>query len=425
MRKLFAVLLAMLMLLGTAALAEQKAAVMVVDHMQLENMGQRVEVKDMGAYLALQNVGDLPAVALRIDGGGAPLFTAVGQLDTSRFNFAVAGMDKGYTAEIPAEQMAGLSALGKGGMAMLIPSLLPLLDQMALPGLSSVNIPKVDLSGVLAAYSTGNGTFEIPVEQSARLLDQALEIARAQGKNLAQLDKATQMLEDLKKKGTGIAIRGTIEDRGATQKVVAGIHMAYNGKVDNGQTARITLESRQNSTEVALAVVKFGIPFTVANASLNANPARAQASFDLSVIGGTYININAGVEGGMNKITFTGSVGSSYGTAEVAYGQQGGSDVLSFYCLIGGVDMSFVITTARGADGARTGDMVLNVADGLSDIVVRGDLTLYTGDAVDLGGFAMPAALSPISDMTKADTDAIGKAFAPVTDYVNANLALN
>jgi len=425
MRKLLAVLLAMLMLLGTAALAEQEAAVMVVDHMQLENMGQRVEIKDMGARLALQNVGDLPAVALRIDGGGAPLFTAVGQLEASRFNFAVAGMDKGYTAEIPAEQVAGLSELGEGGMAALIPTLLPLLDQMALPGLSSVNIPKVDLSGVLAAYSTGKGTFEIPAEQSAQLLDQALEFARAQGNNLAQLDKATQMLEDLKKKGTGVAIRGTIEDRGATQKVVAGIHMAHNGKVDNGQTARITLESRQNSTEVAVAVVKFGIPFTLASASLNANPARAEASFDLSVIGGTYINIDAYVEGGMNKITFTGSVGSSYGSAEVAYGQQGGSDVLSFSCLIGGVDMSFVITTAKGADGARTGDMVLNVADGLSDIVVRGDLTLYTGDAVDLGGFAMPAELSPVSEMTKADTDAIGKAFAPVTNYVNANLATN
>ena len=421
MKKVFAILLAML-LLGTAALAEQDAAIMTVDHLHMEDMGQKMDVQDMQASLVLQNVNDLPSVALLIDGGTEPLLTAVGQLTSKQFSFAIDGMDHGYTAQIPEQQAAQLAQVGDAGLAVMIPNLVPMLDQVVIPALGGVDIPKLDLSELLYAFTTGQGSFEIPYEQVNALLDQMLQVAKAQEKTVPHLDEAIQILEELKNSGTGIAIRGTIDD-GPSQKVVANIHLAQDGKVDDEEIARVTVDTRPNDTSVAVAYVQSGFPIDLAKAELTSDPAAQRIDFDLSVIGGASVNFDAFNEDGLSRFVFTIDAAGESGNLGFAYGQQGGNDVLSLTGAFSGAEFAFVINTAMGADGVRTGTMELSMKEGAAtDIRLSGDLTLYLGEAVDLSAFTMPADLRPFEQM---DENAISQAFAPVTDYLSTHVTMS
>ena len=419
MKKLLALLVALLMLLGTAALAEQEAAIMTLDHVVVEAAGQRTDVQDLSGSLVFQNVNNLPAVALLIDGGDQPLVTAVGQLTSKQFSLAFHGMDHGYTVDIPAQQAAQLAQVGDEGLAMLAPALVPMLNEVALPPLAGMDIPMLDMNCVLSGFITGPGSFEIPYEQVSALLDQILQLAKAQGKNIAQLDQALGMLEELKNSGTGIAIRGTIDDGGAAQKVVANVHLVENGKTADSAIVRLTLNTRQNDSSLAVAYVQSGVPINVATATLTADPAASRVDFDLSVIAGMGMKFAMYRDGDMNRFAFSFNAAGQGGNIEFAYGQQAGNDIVSFNGQAGGATVSFLISTVMGADGVRTGELVFSVDQESVHSGFSGDLTLYTGDAVDLSGFAMPADLRSFDQL---DDNVMSQAFAPVAEYLSTHM---
>ena len=199
MKRVIAAILALVLLLSAGALAEKNAAVMTLDNVCLQDKTHTVKVRDYAVSLVLENINDLPSLALLIDGAGEPLATAIAQLSSEQMVFAVDGMDYGYKAQIPAAQAAQLAQLGDEGLAALVPALVSVLDQAEMPTLTGMDVPKLDLTGALSPYITGtsNGVseFEIPAAEFDKLLEQALQMAKSQGGNLSKLNQMPEMLE--------------------------------------------------------------------------------------------------------------------------------------------------------------------------------------------------------------------------------------
>ena len=417
--------LALLALLGAPAMAEDNAAVLMLDNVRVQSGDQTVDVQDLAVSLVLENVGDLPALALLIDGAGEPLATAIAQLTTQQLIIEVDGMDYGYAAGLPSAQAAQLAQVGQAGLAQLIPALLPMLNEMTLPTFTGADIPRLDLTGVLSEYitMTGNGTseFEIPAGVIDDLLDQALQLARAQGKNLSQLDTAIELLEGLKAEGKGIAIKGTIADDGSVQKIDGDI-LLINGKGKTSNVAGVSFISAMNSWRLAVSVRKGFLTLNVVTASLISRPAENRVDFGFSVFGGVDFSMALFTEDGLQKVTFVADGLGERARLEFDWGRQADGDLVSLAAQFSDVDLSMVLKTAVEADGARTGSFVWGLTNGDSAAGLSADVTMYTGEGIDLSGIAIPEDLRPIDQF---DADAVAAAFKPVSEYISSHTSLS
>ena len=124
MKKLFAILLAALLLLNIGAFAEG-AATMTASNVRIETMGQTIEIPGLNCTLALDTINDLPSLALLIDGDGQSLFRAIGQMTTTQFQFAVDGMDHGYFEPLPADSLEQMAQVDPAQLAQAMPALIP------------------------------------------------------------------------------------------------------------------------------------------------------------------------------------------------------------------------------------------------------------------------------------------------------------
>ena len=415
MRKILAILLAMLMLIGTTALAEGDAAVLTLDNVTMQTQGQNINIQGLTASLVLENINDLPSLALLIDGDGQPLVTAVAQLTSKQCCFAVDGMDHGYVSDLPAQAMGQLAQFGDEGMATLLPMLVPMFDQLVLPAFSGVDIPKLDMTGLLGSFMTGSNTFEVPAEQVSALLDQLVQLAQAQSGAIEGLDQVTAMLEQMKSSGIGFAIEGTIDDDGTAQTVSAGVCLAMGSTATDQELARLTVTSSQNNFQAVLSVTDAG---DVLTASLVSDPSAAQLQFSMDVAGQASMSFVLFSEDGLQKASLDIAGGGQQVSLQFAYGQQGGADVVSFGGQAADSNASFEINTAMGSDGVRTGTLTISADQAGTSNIIGADVTMYTGDAIDLSGFTMPSDMRP---MDQIDNEAIGNAFAPVMDYIGSH----
>ena len=424
MKRWIAAMLALLMLLSAGALAEDSAAVLTLDNVRVQSGDQTVELQGLAVSLVLENIGNLPAVALLIDGEGEPLATAVAQLTTEQLNIAVDGMDHGYYAPIPADQAARLAQVGDEGLAALVPALTSILDQVTMPMFSGADIPKLDVTGVLGSYitMTGNGVseFEIPAEAIDELLDQLLKLAKARGDSASELDSAIELLEDFESKGQGVAIKGTITDDGATQKVDGDILLVA-GRNDTQKVAELSIISAENSWRLAVSVRRGFLTLNVLTASLISRPAEERIDVGFSVFGGLDFSLTLFKEDGLQKATFKAVGLGKDAELDFAYGPQADGDLVSFGAKFDAVDLSANLKTVMGADGVRTGTLVCSLEQNGSAVALTADVTMYTGEGPDLSGVTIPADLRPIDQM---DGEAVAKAFAPVSDFIDAHAVL-
>lgn len=418
MRKILAIMLAMLMLIGSAALAEGEAAVLTLDNVTMQTQGQNINIQGLSGSLVLENINNLPSIALLLDGDSQPLVTAVAQLSSSQFSFAIDGMDHGYVTDIPAEQAAQLAQFGDEGMAALLPLFVPMLDQLALPAFSGIDIPKLDMTALLGAYMTGSNTFEIPADQVTAALDQVLQVVQAQAGAIGGVDEITAMLDQMKANDIGLAIAGTIDDDGASQTVSAGVCLAMGSTVTDQELLHLAMDSTQNNFQASLSAGDSG---DVMTANLTSDPDAGQLQFNLDIAGQASLSFALLSENGLQKAVLNIGGAGQQAIMEFAYGQQDGADLVSLDVDAGGEMLSVVAKTTMGSDGVRTGTLTLDAQQNGESYSFGGDLTMYTGDAIDLSGFTMPSDLRPIEQM---DNEAIGNAFAPVMDYIGSHAVL-
>ena len=424
MERVIAAILALMLLLSAGALAEKNAAVMTLDNVCLQDKTHTVKVRDYAVSLVLENINDLPSLALLIDGAGEPLATAIAQLSTEQVILAVDGMDHGYKYPIPAAQAAQLAQVGEAGLAALIPSLVSTLDEMELPTFTGVDVPKLDMTDALSAYVTGtdNGVsaFEIPVTEFDKLLDEVLTVAKSQGNNVSQIDKLNDMIEAMKAEGKGFAVKGTITDDGTTQKVDGEISLVSGRKATG--VAALSIVSAMNSWRLAISVRKGFLNLNVLTASMIARPAEERIDVGVSVFGGMDFAMGIFQENGLQKITFDATGLGQKAWLEIAYGKQADGDLVSLVAQLDAMNLTANLKTAMGADGVRKGTLTYTLNNNSNVAGISADVTMYTGEGPDLSGIVIPTKLKPIDQL---DKKAINKAFEPVKTYIANNTTLS
>ena len=425
MKKLFAILLAALLLLNVAALAEGHAATLTANNIRVEAEGQKIVIPGMDFILGLDNVNGLPSIALLIDDDGQRVFTALGQLTSRQFNFAVSGMNNGFYALLPAEAAGTLAQVGDAGLAMMLPQLLPGLDEIALPPFTGVEIPKVDLGDILSAYITNrNGDsydFDIPYEEVYNLLDQVLRLAREQGTNVDQVDEALQTLEQLKAMNMGFALKGNVADDGSTLTATADVYLVQNGVTSPGEVATIILTSSQNDFRIGMTVSENGAKIDVLNMSLVSDPAAATLDFDMNIASEILVSFDLYSEDGLQKAVLGIDGGDDSMRFEFDYGQQGGKDIVILSIDAQGVRFDLSVNSVMGADNVRTGEMSLAVNYAGSGVLITADIEMRTDGTLDVGSFTMPGDLQPFDQM---DSNALVEAFNPVIERIQSHIQM-
>lgn len=416
MRKLIAMLLAALLLMSAAAYAEGGAAILTLDNLKLSDGSAAAAIDDMAVSLALQNVSLSPAAVLLIEGAGQPLAKAAAQLSTRQFSLAVDGMGYGLALDLPAPLADRLAEVGEEGWSFVLPMLLvPALDEFTLPPFTGANIPKADMSGLLASYMTGESSFEIPFAQVNAWLDQLVQVVDAQFGSVSGVKDALEAVRQLRENGIGVVIRGDIDDDGATQTVGLNVYPAQNERVGDDMIASVSVISSLNHFDIILGAFEPSGAMQTITLSLISDPAAARIDLISNIsINNSGFSFSLYSEDGLQKASLLLNGGDEGGIAnlEFGYGQQGGSDIVSLGVEGGGSVLSFTVDTVKGADGVRTGSMTL-VAD---QNTISGDVTLYTGEKLDLGGFTVPSELRPFDQL---DLNDIGNAFQPMLDYMN------
>lgn len=426
MKKLFAILLAALLLLNVGALAEGRAATLTANNIRVEAEGQKIVIPGMDFILGLDNVNGLPSIALLIDDDGERVFTALGQLTSRQFNLAVSGMNNGYYALLPAEAAGTLAQVGDAGLAMMLPQLLPGLDEIALPPFTGVEIPKVELGDMLSAYITNrNGDsydFDIPYEEVYRLLDQVLRLAREQGTNVDQVDEALQAIEQLKAMHMGFALKGNVADDGSTLTATADVYLVQNGVTSPGEVATIILTSRQNDFRIDMTASENGATMDVLNVSLVSDPAAATLDLDMNIASEIRIAFDLFSEDGLQKavLCIDGADPDSM-RFEFDYGQQDGKDVVALSSDAQGGSFDLSINSVMGADNVRTGELNLATDYADTDLLITANIEMRTDGSLDVGGFTMPGDLRPFDQM---DDNALIEAFNPVIERIQSHMQM-
>ena len=424
MKKLFAILLAALLLLNLGALAEGNAATLKASNVRIETMGQKMAVSDLDITLGLGNVNSLPSLALLINGGGENLFSALAQMTNQQLQFAVSGMDHGYCEPVPAEYLEQMAQIDPATMAQLMPMLIPGLNEVALPPFTGTDIPKVDLGDMLSKYITaqdaGSYNFEIPAEEVNQLLDQLLQIAKAQG--TSNVDEAMQALEMMKQQNIGFVVRGHVVDDGSILSAAAGLFLSQNGSVGTEEFANLAITSSLNNFRADLAVSTGSTTNNVMTVTLVSDPAAAKLDFDMDIAGEADISFKLFPEDSLQKAEFRiAESGSDLADIVFAYGQQGGEDIVGLTVHSKEADFSFAINSTMGADNVRTGTMTLSLKDANNDVLVTADVEMRTDGQLDEGSLTIPADLRPFDQMDEA---AMSEAFNAVAEYIQSHMQM-
>ena len=421
MKRIIAVLLALMMLMGMTAFAEEQAgptaAVLQLYDVNVTMGDQSVDIEDLAAVLALDASSDAETrIALNVASSEEVLSMVIAKLAEGKIKLAMSGSDYTYVEQIPEIPNVPVEQLPS-----LFAALVPALDAAVLPPVPAISIPKADLSGLLSGFATsqtaGGYEFEIPHEQIIGFARQLVQLAGYLGlpeQVTSQLPQISSALDSIDQSGVKISLAGSLEDDGASQVVTAGLYLSAAGDSPMGV---LTFESAENNVGIGLDVAMdpSADPARVAEVAITSDPAARTMDFVLNA-GVANIALSIYPEAEMQKISLTGEAGDEQAYLEFGYGKQDGDDLVTIAVVAGGAVIAFAVDTVMGDDGTRVGTVGLNVGMGEQSVNVTGNLTMYLDDALDLSGYEMPAEERSFSELDQSELQAT---FTPVMEYLN------
>ena len=406
MKKLLAFALVLALMLTGAAFAESTAAVMKIDNIQMESDGQRYVIDGLTATGTIEGYS-VPTMVLKAEGEGQNLLTMFWQIANGKVLCAVEGMDVAYSTPLE-----GDAAQTAGQLGIYLPMLLPELDKLALPPFPGVDIPMLDMRGVLSPYMTGADTFALSYEEVYAIVDQVMQEASQSGQNASQVQQAIGMLNMLKSMGMGVAIDGTFADNGDSQTVTANIHLVQNKQATEDAVALVTLETRANDTRVEIP--------GILTAELISDPAAATLNFKLDARSTMNLEFSLYPEDGLQKAAFDMTESGKQASLELGYGQLEGQDVVTLAAVDGESVYTCEIDSTMGADGIRTGTVALYAKEQGNETNITGDLTMFVGDSgIDVSAFRMPTTEKSIEEMQQDNLDEYAK---PLETYIMSHI---
>ena len=405
MKKLLALALTLVLLCMPLAMAEStqnNAAILILSNMNI--MGN--STGDLELWLGMEAMDAPTFICAATADCENSLVYAIGQIVDDQFRFMFDGEDVAYaqnlkeliqSGQVPAEMQAQVTELLEQ-LPEVMKQLIPALDELVLPAIPAVAIPKLDLTSLVSLISADGQTFEFTTEQVDSMLDMLASNADALSSQVPQISQLVELLPQIKGK---LAVNGSVADEGGAQVARANI-------VVEGQTvATLVLTSQDNN--VRLGVESEGSELLGIAAASNPGANRMDLTFEFmgTRVGGLAIY----QEDGLQKIAVDVSASGESIALEFDYGSQNGTDVVELSFAGDSVGkFLFNMSTVKEGD-VRYGTLTIeNSID--TPMTITADVTMYLADSLGTGEITWPANLLPLSQIDPQS------ALQPVADYL-------
>lgn len=420
MKKLLALMLCAMLLLGAFAVAEEALDPALVNHISniaIEVTGEganTINLEGFEAFLTIDTADGLALVAQAYNGDD-PLALAVAKLEGTQLKVAIDGVDKTYVADIP--QLAGQDLTGLGEA---VRGALPVLLNMTLPAINVGSLPKLDLVplvSMLGSETEGDTTtFAIPAEIVDMVLDQLIEAVKGQAGSVPGLDQGLEMIEQLRASGNSIALAGKIVDAGDSQTTTLEIYPVSNGQTAPDAIAVLTLNTVQDALTLAVDVSTGEELMTIANLSIETEAATNSCVATMDIAGMMQFNLAVFQEDGLQKVALTMDSGYDAGFGlTLTYGKSGNGDLIDITFAVGGETAFEVVTNSTAiSDKIHEGNIEITVATGDQNIHAAADVEEFLS-SIDLGDFTMPAETAPIEELESDES--LQNALTPLIGY--------
>jgi len=436
MKKMLALLLVAMMLLGMTAMAETTepaapteatALVMTLDNVKYTEGADGVtairSLDDFSAMLAVDTTNGLE-VTLGAYEGDDSLSFVVAKLEDKKVLVASNAMEETYAFDIPENVAANVDQL-----PALVRAALPAFMGMEMPMINAVELPKADLSSfakMIGGKTTEeNGvattTFAVPaamVDMLIAQLDSALETAAEEMPGLAMVG---QLLSSFQESGMSIEMNGTLTDTADKQVCELGVLISTAEQKAEVPAVVITTTSVQNSFSLGVSMPSGEEMYTVGGVDFNTDPGRNAMSLSLNALGMITADVAINQDGGQQNIVVDSNVfGSEYKTTTTygtdADGKQFSTNTTTF----GTTTISTTGTGEYQQDGTYAGTLELAIDDSYSKKTLSADYYVVLGTYDS--GYQMPATIVPITQM---DANTAEAALKPLIDYFNEASAKN
>lgn len=341
MKKLTAIVLALVLLLSCAAFAEADNAVFTmiiadpVVSVQSEQGNYDVNLEGLEVLLTMGLSGNTPSIEVLARTEAEDLLHATLQCVDSVLYMAIDGVSRPLAVDLSASGGMADSVLAS---ALVNPETLM---NSQLPAFKGVDIPKADLIGLASLLggvpeTDASGAQVVKINVPYEMINQLLSMI---GQYRSMLPEALQsqlgflfdMLEGMEASDSGFALAGTITDDGATSTLDIDVLPASGGVTAETPALGLRGTFQQNQDNLDVQVYQDGEAMTVASAALTSIPENAELNASLDIMGmiGATFSLYTEEEGQQVAAFELNASGQSM-RASLTYGELEGYDSASF-----------------------------------------------------------------------------------------------
>lgn len=434
MKKILAMLLAVMMLLGMVAMAEeadpaQSALICGFENIMVDvtanGQTQSIDLSELVATGVIDTEDTLRFVG-QVDKGDENLIFGVAELVGDKLHYSMSGAERTFEADLPEQALAQMGGQDHAVLVEMLRSALPALLAFKLPQLGAISLPKADLSSLVGLFasdtSEADGTttmeFSIPSEIVTMLIQQLGEAVKGTAGNIPQGDQIAAVIDQLQSSGLSFALNGTLADNGDEQTVALSIHMAQENEVAEDPVLILNTYSAVDNFTLGIDLPSEDGSYTIGQLTAVTNPDEETLDIGLDIAGMASFVVNFYKADGMQHADVAFDAGDFHAGLNFVYGTQ--EDGVDYYALSGSSDTvgSFEIVMTESADenGAYGGDFSFAIEASEQNIEVTGDYFAYIDD-YDMGGYTLPEEVVPASEITQEESQA---ATQPLMEYLNS-----
>lgn len=432
MKKLLAIVLAMLLLTASTAFAETATVMTYSDPVITVTQDGQTNTADLtgtNLTIAMGLAGEEPAegaedtrvptVVAVLEKDGQTLLSGELQIIDNRLVIDADGLSRPIAADM---SMAGDMA-GQGYMILF--QALPELTKAKLPAFTGVDIPKIGLLGVADTLSTmgiqaettdNSASFELPAEIVNYLLQMFLAQAPAEAVQSLGID---QLLAN-----GGFALKGDITDDGTTATLVLGIYPVEGESTAEEPFIVVTFASAANSDVLTVDMSMSGQSMTLGQLALTSLPEQAELDLSLDLMGAVSMVASLYPDNGAQVAALEVSAADQKLNASLVYGEDNGADYADFAFSVqnqAAVDV-YVKTTGDG-NGNEEGTCTVTIdslGEPQSNVVVDGRITQNIVEGYAFANIENAAGAIDVTAMTEEENAQISQEFSAILGNVMA-----
>ena len=433
MKKLIAIVLAALMLLSCAAIAEPVTRVTISSPsvtMTGADENQSVYLEDFAANLICGMAAGIPTIEMDAGNAEGTLVSGVMQLIDGRVFLDIDGVTNTYYAAVKPEQLAGMAQ--QGYEEVIFPSMADAVNA-EMPMLPAVSLPKfgmMSLVGMLgvqpetAADGSQSANFTVDYQTINAMVNQLLPYVDQLGLG-DQVGQVVEVVKQFTESNSGVNIEGTATDDGTIEELVLNFYLVQDGTATESPMFGLDLTSKQDMMNLAVLVDMGGGMQTVGTITGTTNAEAKTMSFVLDVMGMVTADLEIYPdENGMQVITLeVGANGETFSMA-LTYGKDQDADSVTFGVSVPtGEAFEIAVVTVSQEDG-RHGVVTVDFAnpDGSQgEISANLDIVNEEAELRSVRDTAGALDLENLTDEQAAQmNEEIGAAAAALVSYLNA-----